>query len=63
MVILCTKSREREIKEDVVWNDNNETVTYRVRKSWFFEPSLSNGNLSDLVTTINLPMIVMTTYS
>jgi len=45
--------RENRTKVNVTFN-NNETVTYMQLKSWKFDQSLSNGSLSDNVTTINI---------
>lgn len=49
--------REREEKVDLVWHDHNHTVSYRRQKTWWFEPELSVGPLTDEVTTVNLPML------
>lgn len=45
--------RENRTKVNVTFN-NNETVTYMQLKNWKFDQSLSNGSLSDHVTTINI---------
>jgi len=45
--------RENRTKVNVTFN-SNETVTYMQLKSWKFDQSLSNGSLSDHVTTINI---------
>lgn len=45
--------RENRTKVNITFN-NNETITYMQLKSWEFEQSLSNGSLSDNVTTINI---------
>lgn len=34
------------------WNDNG-TVTFRQKKKWIFQESLSEGSLRDVVTNIN----------
>ena len=49
--------REKEEKVDLVWHPSNHTVSYRRQKTWWFEPELSVGSLTDLVTTVNLPML------
>lgn len=49
--------RENRSKVNVTFNSNN-TVTYMQLKSWKFDPSLSNGSLSDQVTTINIILTV-----
>lgn len=49
--------RARIFKEDVVWNDNY-TVSYLQRRSWDFVPEMSNGSLTDRVTSINVVAVV-----
>ncbi|EGI68636.1 PREDICTED: protein croquemort-like isoform X1 [Acromyrmex echinatior] len=44
--------REIDYKVNRVWNENG-TVTFQRKKVWFFEQSMSNGNLTDQVTNIN----------
>jgi len=43
---------EKHHKEVLAWN-RNDTVTYRQAKTWFFDPNLSNGSLSDEITVLN----------
>ena len=40
----------------MVWHPNG-TVTYQREKFWYFERSLSVGPLSDVITTINVPVV------
>jgi len=49
--------REKEEKVDLVWNNNNATVSYKRRKFWWFEPEMSAGPLTDTVMTLNLPLV------
>ena len=49
--------REKEEKVGLVWHSSNYTVSYRRQKTWWFEPQLSVGPLTDIVTTLNLPML------
>ncbi|XP_066252479.1 protein peste-like [Euwallacea similis] len=53
--------RIKEVKEkaDLVWNDN-DTISYKVRKLYYFDPSYSPKKLDDdLITTINaVPLTV-----
>ena len=51
-------SREHRIKVVHQWNTDNDTVTFRQNRTWFFEPSLSNGKLDDDIVTVNIPAIV-----
>ncbi|CAH2266442.1 jg24407 [Pararge aegeria aegeria] len=44
--------REFHIKENITWNDNN-TVTFYNKRTWVFQPEMSNGSLSDGITSIN----------
>ncbi|XP_072939023.1 protein croquemort-like [Epargyreus clarus] len=53
--------REYHTKENITWNDNNSTVTYYNKRSWQFQPQLSNGSLSDPITSIN-PIVVTVAY-
>jgi len=49
--------REKEEKVGLVWNAEDHTVSYRRQKTWWFVPELSAGPLTDVVTTVNLPML------
>ena len=48
--------REIEKKVDMKWNPNG-TVTYRSQKFWYFDRSKSVGPLTDVITTINVPVV------
>ncbi|KAF0773021.1 protein croquemort-like [Aphis craccivora] len=50
--------KENRTKVNITFN-NNETITYMQLKSWEFEQSLSNGSLSDNVTTINIVINIL----
>ncbi|XP_045768243.1 protein croquemort-like [Maniola jurtina] len=52
--------REFHLKENITWNDNS-TVTFYNKRSWIFQPEMSNGSLSDLITSIN-PIIATVAY-
>ena len=41
---------------DIKWHSNG-TVTYRKQKYWYFEREMSAGDLSDVITTINVPVV------
>ncbi|XP_023212736.1 protein croquemort-like [Centruroides sculpturatus] len=49
--------REKRTKENITWNDNG-TVSYRLVKTWYFQPDRTNGSLDDHIITVNVPMIV-----
>lgn len=49
--------RENRTKVNTTFNNNN-TITYMQLKSWQFDQTLSNGSLSDRVTTINIVLKV-----
>lgn len=59
MKILCLiyinifDFRENRTKVNTIFN-NNGTITYMQLKSWYFDPTLSKGSLSDQVTTVNI---------
>lgn len=53
--------REIDTKEDQVWNDNG-TITYKRKRSWTFDESLSKGKLSDNVTNLN-PITASVVYA
>ena len=48
--------REVHRKVNLRWHPNG-TVSYQRKKFWYFDLSLSVGPLTDLVTTINLPVV------
>ncbi|XP_039751096.1 protein croquemort-like [Pararge aegeria] len=52
--------REFHIKENITWNDNN-TVTFYNKRTWVFQPEMSNGSLSDGITSIN-PIVATIAY-
>ncbi|XP_018568082.1 protein peste-like isoform X2 [Anoplophora glabripennis] len=52
---------ETKEKSSVIWNDNG-TVTYKNLKKWYFEASLSNGSLTDTVTSID-PVALSAVYT
>ena len=41
----------------------NDTISYEKLKFWYFEPSLSVGNLTDTITTINMPALGAAHYA
>ncbi|XP_017877903.1 protein croquemort-like isoform X2 [Ceratina calcarata] len=53
--------REVDTKEDQVWNSNG-TITYKRKRTWTFDESLSKGNLSDYVTNLN-PITASVAYA
>lgn len=44
---------EQHEKTDIVWNNNNDTVSYKQIRTWHFLPERSNGTLDDEVTILN----------
>ena len=50
-------SRETNEKTDIRPFPQNSSVSYKIKRSWYFEPNLSNGSLSDNITSINLPVL------
>ncbi|XP_013187178.1 protein croquemort [Amyelois transitella] len=53
--------REFHSKVNLTWNDQNSTITYFNERWWHFQEEMSNGSLSDLVTSIN-PIVVTVAY-
>ncbi|XP_023934291.1 protein croquemort isoform X2 [Bicyclus anynana] len=53
--------REINQKVNITWNHNG-TVTFRNQRFWYFKPELSNGSLSDNITSIN-PIIATIAYT
>ncbi|KAL0831626.1 hypothetical protein ABMA28_002400 [Loxostege sticticalis] len=53
--------RETHIKTNLSWNENS-TITFFNERWWHFQPDMSNGSLSDLVTSIN-PIIATVSYT
>ena len=51
-----TDCREVQRKVNVVWGTNG-TVSYQRERFWYFERSLSVGPLTDVITTINVPVV------
>lgn len=43
---------EKHERTNITWNDN-ATVTFYQKRIWHFEPLMSNGSLSDVVTNLN----------
>ena len=48
--------REIQRRVNLRWHPNG-TVSYQRKKFWYFDLSLSVGPLTDLITTINLPVV------
>ena len=53
---ISTFYREIEKKVNMKWHPNG-TVSYRRQKWWYFDRSKSVGPLTDVVTTINVPVV------
>lgn len=54
---MCLIFRENRTKVNITLNNNN-TITYMQLKSWQFDSTISNGSLSDQITTINIVLNV-----
>lgn len=55
LLLLC--DRKRIQKDNITFHPNN-TVSYREYRRYFFEPSMSVGNESDIVTIPNMLVLV-----
>ena len=51
--------REHRKKENISWNNDLGTITYREIRSFTFDRDKSAGPQSDTFTTVNLPMITV----
>ena len=49
--------REIQKKDSITWY-NNDTVSYLLRRKWTFIPEKSVGEETDMVTTINMVLLV-----
>lgn len=46
--------REKKERVDLEWKDDEDTLTFYQRRTWHFEPEMSEGDLeNDMVVTIN----------
>lgn len=45
--------REKPDKVDIVWHENNNTVSYRKYAAFYFDEANSKGKLTDRVTSVN----------
>ena len=56
--VSCSSSTYREVEKKVnlTWHENG-TISYRRVKFWYFEREMSVGPLTDMVTTINVPVV------
>ncbi|XP_022912791.1 protein croquemort-like [Onthophagus taurus] len=45
---------EHHIRTNLTWINDNQSVIYYQKRIWKFIPELSNGNLSDKVTNVNV---------
>lgn len=43
------------VKHDTVDDEENDTLTYTLKKTWIFKPELSNGLTGDEIITILHP--------
>ncbi|RWS03945.1 lysosome membrane protein 2-like isoform X1, partial [Dinothrombium tinctorium] len=53
--------RERIQKEVIDWNEDETLISYRTRKSYYFDAELSVGDLTENVTIVNVPLISLVT--
>ena len=54
--------RETTRKVNLRWHTNG-TVSYQKETYWYFERELSVGDLSDVITTINVPVIASAEFA
>lgn len=53
---------EKKDKEDIVWNDN-QTVSFRRKSTYFFDAVNSKGKMDDIVTTLDIVALVNIPHS
>lgn len=53
---------EKTDKEDIVWNDN-QTVSFRKKSTFFFDAANSKGKMDDVITTLNIVALVSILYT
>lgn len=53
-----TNCREVRQKDDIKFNHENKTVSYFQRRLWYFDAKLSNGSLSDIITNLDIVVVV-----
>merc|ERR1719318_2320313 len=46
--------KEHHKKTDIVFSPDGTLVDFKQKKTWFFEPELSNGTLDDEIWTLNM---------
>jgi len=51
--------QEKWVREEVDWTEDQTMVKFRMRKSYFYRPDLSDGNLEDQITVPNVPLFAM----
>ncbi len=57
-IIIVTINSEKEEKLVESWHESNGSVTYKIRRTYKFDRESSVGDLDQIVTTINMPMVV-----
>lgn len=45
------------MKTNIINNPENYTKTYQIKKTWHFVPEKSNGSLTEMITTLNVPQL------
>lgn len=40
------------------WHNENDTISFNQTRTWVFQPEMSNGDLDDLITNINVISVV-----
>lgn len=49
---------EHHTRENITFNDNNDTVTFKNKRVWHFVAGSTNGTLQDKITTVNPILLV-----
>jgi len=44
-------------------HNENFTISFQQNKTWFYKEDMSEGSLSDIITNLNVPLLVNTQNS
>ncbi|XP_073821573.1 protein croquemort [Musca autumnalis] len=55
--------KNAKVKEDLKWNNVNQTVTFYSTNTWTFEPERTKGSLDDVITMPHFPSVAATKIS
>jgi hypothetical protein len=50
------------VKQNIKYDEENDTLQYQEPVWYYFREDLSSGDLNDIVTVINVPLVVSSSY-